>query len=55
MLASQQDGSGIDWFCGFTRQGSDVQILSRLPENKKSGSELNTSFLIFSVHNPPLG
>jgi hypothetical protein len=28
---SRQDGSGIDWFYAFTRQGSEVQILSRLP------------------------
>jgi len=28
---SQQDGSGISWCYAFTRQGSEVQILSRLP------------------------
>ncbi len=32
---SQQDGSGIKRLYAFTRQGSEVQILSRLPLKDK--------------------
>ena len=33
---SQQDGSGIKRLYAFTRQGSEVQILSRLPIRSRS-------------------
>jgi len=44
---SQQDGSGISWLQAFTRQGSEVQILSRLPIVSKSWVVPHTTFLFF--------